>query len=101
MSRRLQNLSLSTMMLWLGMFFLYAPMFVLVIYSFNESKLVTVLGGVSAKWYGELFKDDQILDAVWMSLRVAFFASTMAVLLGTMAALVMTRFKRVIVKSGV
>jgi len=94
MSRRLQNLSLSTMMLWLGMFFLYAPMFVLVIYSFNESKLVTVWGGVSAKWYGELFKDDQILDAVWMSLRVAFFASTMAVLLGTMAALVMTRFKR-------
>ncbi|NRD75062.1 ABC transporter permease subunit [Shewanella sp. VB17] len=94
MSRKLKHFSFSTIILWLGMVFLYAPMFVLVIYSFNESKLVTVWGGVSAKWYGELFKDEQILDAVWISLRVAFFASTMAVLLGTMAALVMTRFKR-------
>ncbi|EDP99730.1 polyamine ABC transporter, permease protein [Shewanella benthica KT99] len=76
------------------MFFLYAPMLVLVIYSFNESKLVTVWGGFSPKWYGELFRDQQILDAVWTSLKVAFFASTMAVVLGTMAAFVMTRFKR-------
>jgi len=81
-------------MLWAGMFFLYVPMFILIFYSFNESKLVTVWGGFSAKWYGELFRDQQILDAVWTSLRVAFFASSMAVVLGTMAAFVMTRFSR-------
>ncbi|MCJ8304793.1 ABC transporter permease subunit, partial [Shewanella sp.] len=91
---RLRKLSFSTIMLWAGMFFLYAPMLILVIYSFNESKLVTVWGGFSPKWYGELFRDQQILDAVWTSLKVAFFASTMAVVLGTMAAFVMTRFKR-------
>ncbi|MPY23203.1 ABC transporter permease subunit [Shewanella psychropiezotolerans] len=91
---RLSKLSFSTIMLWAGMFFLYAPMLILVIYSFNESKLVTVWGGFSPKWYGELFRDQQILDAVWTSLKVAFFASTMAVVLGTMAAFVMTRFKR-------
>ncbi|MFT5704734.1 MAG: putrescine transport system permease protein [Shewanella sp.] len=94
MSNRLTKMSFSTIMLWAGMFFLYAPMFILVFYSFNESKLVTVWGGFSPKWYGELFRDQQILDAVWTSLRVAFFASTMAVVLGTMAAFVMTRFKR-------
>ena len=91
---RLRKLSFSTIMLWAGMFFLYAPMLILVICSFNESKLVTVWGGFSPKWYGELFRDQQILDAVWTSLKVAFFASTMAVVLGTMAAFVMTRFKR-------
>ncbi|GGI95398.1 putrescine ABC transporter permease PotI [Shewanella hanedai] len=94
MSNRLTKMSFSTIMLWAGMFFLYVPMFILVFYSFNESKLVTVWGGFSPKWYGELFRDQQILDAVWTSLRVAFFASTMAVILGTMAAFVMTRFKR-------
>lgn len=94
MSNRLKKMSFSTIMLWAGMFFLYAPMFILVFYSFNESKLVTVWGGFSPKWYGELFRDQQILNAVWTSLRVAFFASTMAVILGTMAAFVMTRFKR-------
>lgn len=66
----------------------------LVIYSFNDSKLVTVWGGFSPKWYGELFQDQQILDAVWTSLRIAFYSSTMAVIIGTMAAFVMTRFKR-------
>ncbi|MCE9677908.1 ABC transporter permease subunit [Shewanella sp. AS1] len=94
MIKGLRKLSFSTVMLWLGMFFLYAPMFILVFYSFNESKLVTVWGGFSAKWYGELFRDEQILDAVWTSLKVAFFASSMAVILGTMAAFVMTRFAR-------
>ncbi|GIU12274.1 MULTISPECIES: ABC transporter permease subunit [unclassified Shewanella] len=90
----MKKLNFSTIMLWAGMFFLYAPMFVLVIYSFNESKLVTVWAGFSTKWYGELLRDQQILDAVWTSLQVAFYASTMAVILGTMAAFVMTRFAR-------
>jgi len=94
MSSLKDKLSFSTIMLWAGMFFLYVPMFILIFYSFNESKLVTVWGGFSAKWYGELFRDQQILDAVWTSLRVAFFASSTAVVLGTMAAFVMTRFSR-------
>ncbi len=74
--------------------FLYAPMFILIFYSFNASKLVTVWGGFSAKWYAELFADQQILDAVWTSLQIAFYSSTMAVIIGTMAAFVMTRFRR-------
>lgn len=90
----MKKLSFSSVMLWFGLFFLYAPMLILVIYSFNESKLVTVWGGFSPKWYGELFADQQILDAVWTSLRIAFYSSTMAVIIGTMAAFVMTRFKR-------
>lgn len=90
----MKKLSFSSVMLWLGLLFLYAPMLILVIYSFNESKLVTVWGGFSAKWYAELFNDQQILDAVWTSLRIAFYSSTMAVIIGTMAAFVMTRFKR-------
>ncbi|MGI2148515.1 ABC transporter permease subunit [Shewanella baltica] len=90
----MKKLSFSSAMLWFGLFFLYAPMLVLVIYSFNDSKLVTVWGGFSPKWYGELFADQQILDAVWTSLRIAFYSSNMAVIIGTMAAFVMTRFKR-------
>ncbi|WP_198779860.1 ABC transporter permease subunit [Shewanella putrefaciens] len=90
----MKKLSFSSVMLWFGLIFLYAPMLILVIYSFNDSKLVTVWGGFSPKWYGELFQDQQILDAVWTSLRIAFYSSTMAVIIGTMAAFVMTRFKR-------
>ncbi|MGF1705843.1 ABC transporter permease subunit [Enterovibrio baiacu] len=84
----------STVMLWVGLVFLYLPMLILVIYSFNASKLVTVWGGFSPKWYAELFKDEQILEAVWTSLRIAFYSSTMAVIIGTLAAFVMTRFRR-------
>ena len=49
----------SSVMLWIGLLFLYAPMLILVIYSFNASKLVTVWGGWSGKWYVELFQDTQ------------------------------------------
>lgn len=82
----------TTVMLVIGLIFLYLPMAVLVVYSFNESQLVTVWAGFSPKWYGELFADEQILSAVWTSLRVAFLAASMAVCLGTIAAFVMTRF---------
>ncbi|MGS2744069.1 ABC transporter permease subunit [Halomonas sp. LS-001] len=82
----------TTVMLVIGLIFLYLPMLVLVVYSFNESQLVTVWAGFSPKWYGELFADEQILSAVWTSLRVAFLAASMAVCLGTIAAFVMTRF---------
>ncbi|OWV29514.1 spermidine/putrescine ABC transporter permease [Halomonas campaniensis] len=84
--------SFSMVMLVLGLLFLYLPMFVLVVYSFNASKLVTVWAGFSTQWYGELFRDQQILSAVWTSLRIAFFAASMAVCLGTVAAFVMTRY---------
>ena len=88
----LRRINFSTVMLVIGLLFLYLPMFVLVVYSFNASKLVTVWAGFSTQWYGELFRDEQILSAVWTSLRIAFFAASMAVCLGTVAAFVMTRY---------
>jgi len=64
----------------LGFIFLYAPIVSLVIFSFNESKLVTVWGGFSTKWYGELMHDGRVLDALRLSLFVAAVASTGAVI---------------------
>lgn len=84
----------STVMLVIGLLFLYLPMAVLVVYSFNSSRLVTVWAGFSTQWYAALFRDQQILSAVWTSLEIAFFAASMAVCLGTVAAFVMTRFGR-------
>ncbi|MGI9435718.1 MAG: ABC transporter permease subunit [Geminicoccaceae bacterium] len=78
----------------LGFAFLYLPIISLVIFSFNESKLVTVWSGFSTKWYGELLRDPQILDAAWVSVRIAAFAATIALCLGTLAAFVLTRFRR-------
>lgn len=86
--------SFTTVMLVVGLVFLYLPMLVLVVYSFNASRLVTVWAGFSTEWYGALFRDRQILAAVWTSLEIAFFAASMAVCLGTVAAFVMTRFGR-------
>ncbi|NVO22351.1 ABC transporter permease subunit [Donghicola sp. C2-DW-16] len=77
--------------LTLGFAFLYLPMLILVIYSFNESKLVTVWAGFSTKWYGELMQNEAFLDAAWVTLRVAVISSTLATVLGTMAAHVMVR----------
>ncbi|MEO0866720.1 MAG: ABC transporter permease subunit, partial [Pseudomonadota bacterium] len=77
--------------LTLGFAFLYLPMLILVIYSFNASKLVTVWAGFSTKWYGELLRNEAFLDAAWVTLRVAVMSSTVATVLGTMAALVLVR----------
>ena len=77
----------------LGFAFLYAPILSLIVYSFNESKLVTVWAGFSVKWYGELFRDQGIMDAAWVSIRIAFFTACASVVLATIAALVMTRFR--------
>ena len=77
----------------LGYAFLYLPILILIIFSFNESRLATTWSGFSLKWYFELFKDDSMLSAAWISLKIAFFAATAAVVLGTLAAMVMTRFK--------
>lgn len=81
-------------MLGLGLVFLYAPLAVLVIFSFNSSKLVTVWGGFSTKWYAKLMQNDQILNAAWLSLKIAVCASLAAVVLGTMAGYAMARIKR-------
>ncbi len=77
--------------LTLGFAFLYLPMIILVIYSFNESRLVTVWAGFSTKWYGELAQNDAFLDAAWVTIQVAFWSSTIATVLGTMAAYVLVR----------
>ncbi|TIC85237.1 ABC transporter permease subunit [Crenobacter intestini] len=77
-----------------GFLFLYVPILSLIVYSFNASKLVTVWGGFSLRWYASLFENEQILSAVWLSIRIAFAAAAAAVVLGTVAGLVMARFKR-------
>jgi putrescine transport system permease protein len=78
----------------LGLAFLYLPIIILVIYSFNASRLVTVWGGWSLRWYTEFFNDRAMLDAVSMSLRVAALSATMATLLGTLAAVALARGER-------
>ncbi len=78
----------------LGFAFLYIPILLLVIYSFNESKLVTVWGGWSTKWYANLLQNQGLMDAAWVTLRVAFLSATFATILGTLAAIVMTRLGR-------
>lgn len=75
-----------------GFVFLYAPIIALIIYSFNASKLVTVWGGWSFKWYIELFKNEQIINAAFLSLKIAFISATIAVILGTMAGYALSRF---------
>ena len=82
------------LMLLLSLAFLYIPLVVLVVYSFNESKLVTVWGGFSTKWYGALMENDTILEAAWLSLRIAIVSSLAAVALGTLAGYAMARIKR-------
>jgi len=78
----------------LGLAFLYLPIVVLVIYSFNASRLVTVWGGWSLRWYGEFFHDRAMLEAAFMSLKVAAVSATVATLLGTLAAVALSRGER-------
>jgi putrescine transport system permease protein len=78
----------------LGFAFLYIPILSVIAYSFNESRLVTVWGGFSTKWYGVLFNDRQMLSGVWLSLRIATVTATGAVIIGTFAGLVLARFGR-------
>jgi putrescine transport system permease protein len=75
-----------------GFAFLYVPIISLVVFSFNESRLVTVWGGFSTKWYGALIRNQQILDAAWLSLEVAAISATLAVVLGTFAGMILARF---------
>jgi len=75
-----------------GYAFLYLPIITLIVYSFNDSRLVTVWGGFSTRWYAELFRNEQILSALWLSVRIAAMTATLAVILGTLAALTLVRF---------
>ena len=79
-------------MLALGYAFLYLPILILVIYSFNESRLVTVWGGFSTKWYAALLDDERVLDAAKLSLEIAVCNATIATFLGTLAAVLLVRF---------
>lgn len=81
----------SKVILALGLAFLYVPMLVLIIYSFNESRLVTVWAGWSTKWYAELWQDKQLMTAVGRSLLVAFYSATAGVILALFASVVMVR----------
>jgi putrescine transport system permease protein len=78
----------------LGLAFLYLPIAVLVIYSFNASRLVTVWGGWSTRWYAALLEDRALLEAAWVTLRIALLSATVATVLGTLAAIALVRHGR-------
>jgi putrescine transport system permease protein len=82
------------LVLCLGFAFLYAPIISLIIFSFNESKLVTVWGGFSTKWYGLLVTDQQVLDAAVFSLKIGAVSATLATILGVMAGYILVRFTK-------
>jgi putrescine transport system permease protein len=75
----------------LGLAFLYAPIAVLVAYSFNASRLVTVWGGFSTRWYAALLQDRQLLDALWVTARVGVLSATIATVIATLAAVALVR----------
>ena len=75
----------------LGLAFLYAPIVLLVIYSFNASRLVTVWGGFSTRWYAALAQDGLMLDAIWVTLRVGLISASLATVLGLLAATALVR----------
>ncbi|MTI18066.1 ABC transporter permease [Rhodobacteraceae bacterium RKSG542] len=77
--------------LTLGFVFLYLPILLLIIYSFNESRLVTVWAGFSTKWYGSVFQNEDFINAAWVTVRVGVISATIATVLGTMAALMLSR----------
>jgi putrescine transport system permease protein len=87
--RRLSPFNVAS--LALGLAFLYLPIVILMIYSFNASRLVTVWGGWSLRWYQEFFNDSAMIEAGWMSLRVGAMSATIATLLGTLAAVALSR----------
>jgi len=87
--RRLSSFNVAS--LALGLAFLYLPIVILVIYSFNASRLVTVWGGWSLRWYRELFNDNAMIEAAWMSLGIGATSASIATLLGTLAAVALSR----------
>jgi len=81
---------------WLlaGFVFLYLPIVTLVLYSFNHSPLPTVWGGFTLDWYVKLAHDQEILNGLWLSLKIAFMSATASVVLGTLAAFTLVKYKR-------
>ena len=89
MKRRLSWVNATS--LTLGFAFLYLPILLLVVYSFNASQLVTVWGGFSTRWYGALFRNEALLEAAWVTIRIAFLTALVATVLGTLAAIALVR----------
>lgn len=79
---------------WLacGYAFLYIPILTLIAFSFNESKMVTVWGGFSFKWYGVLLQDEKVIDALFLTLKIAFLSATSSVILGSLGAIALVRY---------
>lgn len=75
-----------------GLLFLYLPIVLLIVLSFNDNRSVSVWSEFSFRWYGELMRDDQLLSAAWLSVRVAFISASFAVVLGTLAGMMLARF---------
>ena len=88
------NKTLSTSVLTFGFLFLYIPIISLVVFSFNESKLVTIWSGFSLKWYAALLQDDELLTAAWLSLKIGLMTACASVVIGTWAGFVLARFGR-------
>jgi len=80
--------------LLLGFAFLYLPIVALIVFSFNDSRMLSVWGGVSLRWYRALLVDEEIQSAVFTSLKIAFFAASTAIVLGTLAAFAVSRYRR-------
>nr|WP_171904368.1 ABC transporter permease [Afifella marina] len=89
MMRRFTSFNLVALVF--GLAFLYLPILILIIYSFNASRIVTVWGGFSTRWYVELMHNESILDAAWVTLRVGLLSASVATVLGTLAALALVR----------
>jgi putrescine transport system permease protein len=77
-----------------GFAFLYVPILLLMVFSFNGSRLVTVWGGFSTRWYGALFRNGPLMEAAWVTFRIALLSATVATVLGTLAALALARYGR-------
>ena len=92
MKRRFTPFSVTA--LALGFAFLYLPIMIVIFYSFTASRLVTVWGGFSTQWYGALWQNQALLDAAWATIRIALVSATMATVLGTLAAIALTRTAR-------
>src|SRR3954452_1574039 len=90
--RRFGLINLTSLALRLAV--LYLPIAILVVYSFNDSRLVTIWSGASLRWYRELFNDAAMLESASVSLRIALLSATAATVLGTLAALALTRGRR-------
>jgi putrescine transport system permease protein len=90
--KRSSKFNLSTLVF--GYAFLYVPLVLVIVYSFNASRIATVWGGFSTRWYGALLENEQVLEAAYLSLRIAVTSATLATLLGTMAGMSLARFGR-------